>query len=162
MLGSIYTGWATPTEAAALGVVGALIVAVANELYRKISNNTTAIILVGILLFPVVVFALDDYVQQRRGRLWAPLPCWCFWVSYSSLPGIWPFTSLASVASCLCFLRKTGGRTRGAVQNMVLDAIISTVRTSSMIMLIVMAAFTLSFALRAWASPRTSRSGSPA
>ena len=68
VLGSIYTGWATPTEAAALGVFGALIVAVANELYRKISNNKAAVIVVGIFLFPVVVFALDDYVQQKRSR----------------------------------------------------------------------------------------------
>ena len=35
VLGSIYTGWATPTEAAALGVFGALVVAIANELFKK-------------------------------------------------------------------------------------------------------------------------------
>jgi len=81
VLGSIYTGWATPTEAAALGVVGALVVAIANELYKK----------------PQGVYA--DWNQSMRG-----------------------------------------------IRIMLLDAIISTVRTSSMIMLIVMAAFTLSFA----------------
>ena len=81
VLGSIYTGWATPTEAAALGVVGALVVAVANELYKR---------------------------QQ----------------------GI--YTNL--------------GESMRGIKVLLLDAIISTVRTSSMIMLIVMAAFTLSFA----------------
>jgi TRAP-type mannitol/chloroaromatic compound transport system permease large subunit len=81
VLGSIYTGWATPTEAAALGVVGALLVAVANELYQRLQGT------------------------------------------YSS----W------------------GDSMRG-IRVMLFDAIISTVRTSSMIMLIVMAAFTLSFA----------------
>ncbi len=81
VLGSIYTGWATPTEAAALGVVGALVVAIANELYKRSQG----------------IYA--DWNQSMRG-----------------------------------------------IRIMLLDAIISTVRTSSMIMLIVMAAFTLSFA----------------
>ncbi len=81
VLGSIYTGWATPTEAAALGVFGALVVAIANELYKR----------------PQGVYS--DWNQSMRG-----------------------------------------------IRIMLLDAIISTVRTSSMIMLIVMAAFTLSFA----------------
>ena len=81
VLGSIYTGWATPTEAAALGVVGALVVAIANELYKRSQG----------------IYA--DWNQSMHG-----------------------------------------------IRIMLLDAIISTVRTSSMIMLIVMAAFTLSFA----------------
>ena len=81
VLGSIYTGWATPTEAAALGVFGALVVAITNELFKK----------------PLGVYA--DWGAASRG-----------------------------------------------IRIMLLDAIISTVRTSSMIMLIVMAAFTLSFA----------------
>ena len=81
VLGSIYTGWATPTEAAALGVVGALVVAIANELYKRRQG----------------IYA--DWGASMRG-----------------------------------------------IRIMLLDAIISTVRTSSMIMLIVMAAFTLSFA----------------
>ncbi|MYC33680.1 MAG: TRAP transporter large permease [Chloroflexi bacterium] len=81
VLGSIYTGWATPTEAAALGVVGALVVAIANELYKRSQG----------------IYA--NWGDSMRG-----------------------------------------------IRIMLLDAIISTVRTSSMIMLIVMAAFTLSFA----------------
>ena len=81
VLGTIYLGIATPTEAAAFGVTGALIVAGANELYKRLQGT------------------------------------------YSS----W-------------------GQALRAVYLMLLDAIISTVRTSSMIMLIVMAAFTLSFA----------------
>ena len=81
VLGSIYTGWATPTEAAALGVFGALVVAIANELFKKMQG----------------IYA--EWTDSVRG-----------------------------------------------IRHMLLDAIISTVRTSSMIMLIVMAAFTLSFA----------------
>ena len=81
VLGSIYTGWATPTEAAALGVFGALVVAIANELYKRSQG----------------IYA--NWGESMRG-----------------------------------------------IRVMLLDAIISTVRTSSMIMLIVMAAFTLSFA----------------
>ena len=81
VLGSIYTGWATPTEAAALGVFGALVVAIANELFKKMQG----------------IYA--EWSDSARG-----------------------------------------------IRHMLLDAIISTVRTSSMIMLIVMAAFTLSFA----------------
>ncbi len=81
VLGTIYLGIATPTEAAAFGVTGALIVAAANELYKRVLGT------------------------------------------YSN----W-------------------GQAFRAVYLMLLDAIISTVRTSSMIMLIVMAAFTLSFA----------------
>ena len=81
VLGSIYTGWATPTEAAALGVFGALVVAIANELFKKTQG----------------IYA--EWGDSARG-----------------------------------------------IRHMLLDAIISTVRTSSMIMLIVMAAFTLSFA----------------
>ena len=81
VLGSIYTGWATPTEAAALGVFGALVVAIANELFKKMQG----------------IYA--EWSDSVRG-----------------------------------------------IRHMLLDAIISTVRTSSMIMLIVMAAFTLSFA----------------
>ena len=81
VLGSIYTGWATPTEAAALGVVGALVVAIANEVFKRVQGT------------------------------------YADW----------------------------GGSYRG-IKIMLMDSIISTVRTSSMIMLIVMAAFTLSFA----------------
>ena len=81
VLGTIYLGIATPTEAAAFGVTGALIVAAANELYKRVQGT------------------------------------------YSN----W-------------------GQSFRAIYLMLLDAIISTVRTSSMIMLIVMAAFTLSFA----------------
>lgn len=81
VLGTIYLGIATPTEAAAFGVTGALVVAAANELYKRLQGT------------------------------------------YS-----------------------TWGQSFRAVYLMLLDAIISTVRTSSMIMLIVMAAFTLSFA----------------
>lgn len=146
VLGSIYTGWATPTEAAALGVFGALVVAIANELYRKISDNKAAVILVGIFLFPVVVFALDDYVQQQRGRLTGMaatlvflgfifFPAWYLAVYIIGNQGQLPPASY-----------KTWFQARGAITRMLLDAIISTVRTSSMIMLIVMAAFTLSFA----------------
>ena len=146
VLGSIYTGWATPTEAAALGVFGALIVAVANELYRKISNNRAAIILIGIFLFPVVVFALDDYVQQQRGHL-RGLASTLVFLGFIFFPA-W-YLAIYVIGSQNQLPRatyQTWNDARRAVSGMLLDAIISTVRTSSMIMLIVMAAFTLSFA----------------
>ena len=146
VLGSIYTGWATPTEAAALGVVGALVVAIANELYRKISDNRTAVILVGIVLFPVVVFALDDYVQQQRGRL-SGLSATLVMLGFIFFPA-W-FVAIYFIGSQDRLPPPTyqsWNQARSAVQGMLFDAIISTVRTSSMIMLIVMAAFTLSFA----------------
>ena len=112
----------------------------------KISNNSAAVIVVGILLFPVVVFALDDYVQQQRGRLtglaaalvflgFIFFPAWYLAVFVIGNRGQLPPASYP-----------TWNHARRAVSVMLLDAIISTVRTSSMIMLIVMAAFTLSFA----------------
>ena len=146
VLGSIYTGWATPTEAAALGVVGALIVAIANELYRKISDNRTAVILVGILLFPVVVFALDDYVQQQRGRL-SGLSATLVMLGFIFFPAWYlAIYFIGSQDRLPPPTYQSWNQARSAVQGMLFDAIISTVRTSSMIMLIVMAAFTLSFA----------------
>ncbi len=146
VLGSIYTGWATPTEAAALGVFGALVVALANELYKKISNNPLAVILIGIPLFPVVVFALDDYLREHQEELPGSViamtllgflfpPLWYIAIYIVGVKGDLPAPTYPSWPHA--------GR---ALRLMLLDSIISTVRTSSMIMLIVMAAFTLSFA----------------
>ena len=105
VLGSIYAGLATPTEAAAFGVTGALVLALINNsgpplagwfLSKLGSNSTTGIMAQLRERYPVV----DGQMRQSMS------------INF----------------------------------DMIKDAILSTVRTSSMIMLIVVAAFTLSFA----------------
>ena len=106
VLGSIYAGWATPTEAAAFGVTGALVLALLNNsgpaimagLLKKLSSSGSQAGTIGNL-------------QQR----------------YPDVEGA------LSQSMTINF-------------DMIKDSILSTVRTSSMIMLIVIAAFTLSFA----------------
>ncbi len=106
VLGSIYAGWATPTEAAAFGVTGALVLA--------LINNSGPAIMAGLL-----------------NKL----------------------NSSGSQTGLLADLQERYPQTDGALRQsmsinfeMIKDSILSTVRTSSMIMLIVVAAFTLSFA----------------
>ena len=106
VLGSIYAGWATPTEAAAFGVSGALVLALINNTGPAVigwflhkldsSNPQTGFIATAQERYPVI----DGQMRQSMT------------VNF----------------------------------DMVKDAVLSTVRTSSMIMLIVVAAFTLSFA----------------
>jgi TRAP-type C4-dicarboxylate transport system permease large subunit len=106
VLGSIYAGWATPTEAAAFGVSGALTLALINNSgpsafgwFLKLvggSNSSTGMLANLQERYPVV----DGQLRQSMA------------VNF----------------------------------DMIKDAILSTVRTSSMIMLIVVSAFTLSFA----------------
>ena len=106
VLGSIYAGWATPTEAAAFGVSGALTLALINNSgpsaigwFLKLvggSNSSTGMLANLQERYPVV----DGQLRQSMT------------VNF----------------------------------DMIKDAILSTVRTSSMIMLIVVSAFTLSFA----------------
>jgi len=106
VLGSIYAGWATPTEAAAFGVSGALTLALVNNSGPSIigwflklvgaSNSSTGMLANLQERYPVV----DGQLRQSMT------------VNF----------------------------------DMIKDAILSTVRTSSMIMLIVVSAFTLSFA----------------
>jgi len=106
VLGSIYAGWATPTEAAAFGVTGALILALVN-------NSGPAIM--GSLMAKMGGSASGTgYMAKLHER--------------------YP---------------KVDGQLRQSMQinfEMIKDCVLSTVRTSSMIMLIVVAAFTLSFA----------------
>ena len=106
VLGSIYAGWATPTEAAAFGVSGALTLAIVNNTGPSVmgwflnkfgSSGSTTGILAG----------LQDRYPMVDGQLRQSMT-----VNFDMLK----------------------------------DAILSTVRTSSMIMLIIVAAFTLSFA----------------
>ncbi|MQG28909.1 MAG: TRAP transporter large permease subunit, partial [SAR202 cluster bacterium] len=106
VLGSIYAGWATPTEAAAFGVTGALVLA--------LINNSGPAIMAGLLK---------------------------------------KLQSSGSQTGTIANLQERYPDVEGALHqsmainfNMIKDAILSTVRTSSMIMLIVVAAFTLSFA----------------
>ncbi|MCH9016150.1 MAG: TRAP transporter large permease [Chloroflexi bacterium] len=106
VLGSIYAGWATPTEAAAFGVTGAFVLAVIN-------NSGPAV---------------TGWVVQKFG-------------------GSVPQTGLMGRIQERYPLVEGQLRQSMTVNwDMLKDAILSTVRTSSMIMLIVVSAFTLSFA----------------
>jgi TRAP-type C4-dicarboxylate transport system permease large subunit len=106
VLGSIYPGWATPTEAAAFGVSGALVLALINNsgpavlggLLNKLNSSGSQTGMIAKLQerYPVV----EGQFRQSMTVNW----------------------------------------------DMIKDSILSTVRTSSMIMLIVVSAFTLSFA----------------
>jgi TRAP-type mannitol/chloroaromatic compound transport system permease large subunit len=106
VLGSIYAGWATPTEAAAFGVTGALVLA--------LINNSGPAIMAGLLK------KLKNSGSQTG--------------TIANLQERYPDVEGALRQSLTINF------------NMIKDAILSTVRTSSMIMLIVVAAFTLSFA----------------
>ena len=106
VLGSIYAGWATPTEAAAFGVSGALVLALIN-------NSGPAV--------------MGWFISIIGGS--------------SSSTGV-----LANLQERYPVV---DGQLRQSMTinfQMIKDSILSTVRTSSMIMLIVVAAFTLSFA----------------
>lgn len=106
VLGSIYQGWATPTEAAAFGVTGALILALIN-------NSGPAIAGWFLHLLPPSG-SQTSFIGQLQER--------------------YPVNN---------------GLMRESITinfDMIKDSILSTVRTSSMIMLIVVSAFTLSFA----------------
>ena len=106
VLGSIYAGLATPTEAAAFGVTGALILAMVNNSGPSIT---------GWLLNKL----------NRSGTTTGTIARWQ--ERYPAVDGEMRRSMTVNV-------------------EMIKDAILSTVRTSSMIMLIVVAAFTLSFA----------------
>ena len=113
VLGSIYMGWATPTEAAALGVTGALILAV---IYN---------------LAPVVLAALLRSLNSSSATLLLPRTL------KARLRAMYPAGPVAS------------GQVKKAVQvnlKMLQAALLSTVRTSAMLFLILMASFTLQFA----------------
>ena len=122
VLGTIYLGIATPSEAAAFGVAAAFLLAIILNMEDIIlpyfgKLPVPMVILLGILpfglLLPVTVAALQDWDNTRN----------------RPLPG--PTVFRATVR--LNF-------------NIVQDAFMSTVRTTGMIFLIVLAAFTLSFA----------------
>jgi C4-dicarboxylate transporter DctM subunit len=106
VLGSIYLGWATPTEAAAFGVTGALVLALINNsgppvtgwLLSKMNSSNAQ---------TGMIARIQERYPEIEGQM------------RQSMSVNW---------------------------DMLKDAVLSTVRTSSMIMLIVVAAFTLSFA----------------
>jgi len=106
VLGSIYAGWATPTEAAAFGVTGALVLA--------LLNNSGPPIMAGLLKKLNSSGSQTGTIANLQER-------------YPDVEGA------LSQSMTINF-------------DMIKDSILSTVRTSSMIMLIVIAAFTLSFA----------------
>ena len=112
VLGSIYRGIATPTEAAAFGVSGALVLAVANNTFQ----------------------------------VWGPLLARL--VDRLGLAFFLPPSTRAGLRAA-AMLPVDSERVKAAVDvnmTMLRQATLSTVRTSSMVMLIVFAAFTLSFA----------------
>ena len=82
VLGSIIAGLATPTEAAAIGAVGAMLLALSKNMLtlatlQEVMRNTTRIscmvfmILIGAALFSLVFrgFAGDELIQQLLGEL---------------------------------------------------------------------------------------------
>jgi tripartite ATP-independent transporter DctM subunit len=82
VVGSIYAGWATPTEAAALGVVGALVLAAAFgrvnlQMLREVIENTmksTAMIMLiviasGFLNFVMSAIGLTDLITRSISGL---------------------------------------------------------------------------------------------
>lgn len=113
VLGSIYFGFATPTEAAAAGVSGALFLTLVGNSGMLVANLTAGLVRRFPLLPGAVKALLDDFRSNR------PV-----------LPG----------------------QVRQSVNNMVnilKESFLSTARTSAMILLILMAAFTLQFAFAA-------------
>jgi len=112
VLGSIYGGWATPTEAAAAGVTGAFVLGVL--------HNSGPLVLRVLLLF----------VKVSRIIV--------------LLPGPWQARTLLYVQTNPV---GAGALKQAAVANakMASEAFVSTIRTTGMIMLILMAAFTLQF-----------------
>ena len=113
VMGSIYLGIATPTEAAATGVTGAFVLALAGNSGRLIMSLAARFV----SRFPV----LPRLVRTRLNDIQAARPV---------LPG----------------------QVRHNFDNMVRllrESFISTARTSAMILLILMAAFTLQFAFAA-------------
>jgi TRAP-type C4-dicarboxylate transport system permease large subunit len=113
VLGSIYFGFATPTEAAAAGVSGALFLTLVGNSGMLVASLTAGLVRRFPLLPGAVKALLDDFRSNR------PV-----------LPG----------------------QVRQNVNNMVnilKESFLSTARTSAMILLILMAAFTLQFAFAA-------------
>jgi TRAP-type C4-dicarboxylate transport system permease large subunit len=113
VLGSIYFGFATPTEAAAAGVSGALFLTLVGNSGMLVASLTAGLVRRFPLLPGAVKALLDDFRSNR------PV-----------LPG----------------------QARQSVNNMVnilKESFLSTARTSAMILLILMAAFTLQFAFAA-------------
>ena len=106
VLGSIFAGWATPTEAAAFGVTGALILA--------LINNSGP---------PIAGWFLKKL--NASGSTTSTIARWQ--ERYPQVDGHMRESMSINI-------------------DMIKDSVLSTVRTSSMIMLIVIAAFTLSFA----------------
>jgi len=110
VLGSIYLGWATPTEAAAFGVAGAGILAIINNTWEPAAAYVYRF-LATVPFFPVV---LKRYYTRKSGE--RPIIAGSF---QDSVQVNW---------------------------DMLRDATLSATRTSAMIMFIIIAAFTLSFA----------------
>ena len=113
VLGSIYFGIATPTEAAAAGVTGALVLTIAGNSGMLVVSLTAGFVRKFPLLPRGAMVRLDDIQSVRP-----------------AMPGD---------------VRRNVDRMVGLLK----ESFLSTARTSSMILLILMAAFTLQFAFAA-------------
>jgi len=113
VLGSIYFGFATPTEAAAAGVTGALFLTLAGNSGMLVASLAAGLVRRFPLLPRAVKTSLDDFRSAR------PV-----------LPG-------------------QARRNVVHTVNILKESFLSTARTSAMILLILMAAFTLQFAFAA-------------
>ena len=113
VLGSIYGGWATPTEAAAWGVTGAALLAIIHS-----SGPVLTALSLGFVKKSRIILLLPNSTQER-------------------------------ILTELKGNRVTADAVRQVVETnatMLSEAFLSTVRTTAMILLILMAAFTVQFA----------------
>jgi len=110
VLGSIYGGWATPSEAAAFGVSGAFALAILMN-----SQGIVAPIFAKFLMLTGLINIVSDSFKEEMTS--HRMPDWAVW---------------RATLNTNC--------------DIVVSAMISTMRTTGMIFLIILAAFTLSFA----------------
>jgi len=113
VLGSIYGGWATPTEAAAAGVTGAFVIAVVNQTY-EILVGSCALAIRKLKLLNILPKKLRDPIER-------------------------------AAEEAAKYDRTIIRQTISSVFRMLTEAFMGCIRTTGMIMFILMAAFTLQF-----------------
>ena len=113
VLGSIYGGWATPTEAAAAGVTGAFVIAVLNQTY-EILVGSCALAIRKLKLLQILPRKLRDPIEK-------------------------------AAEEAAKYDRTIIKQTISSVFRMLTEAFMGCIRTTGMIMFILMAAFTLQF-----------------
>ena len=163
VLGSIYGGIATPSEAAALGVYGAFVLAVMNTsekllvpLIGIVLRLTGLLRLYKFLVLPVAGVAAGVLVLHLVVQLFSVLffrgevnDWFLIEVMIVPLTGVVPIMFGVSPQELREYRFPQMAVVRGVVQSnlsMLREVFTSTMRTTCMIMLILMAAFTLQFA----------------